>query len=135
MMHHFSPRNWTEFKASSSWLMFKIMSEFVDGFERMDKLTPCVCIFGSARTKKDHPYYLKTVELAKELGKEGFGIITGGGPGIMEAGNKGAQEAQATSVGLNIELPHEQGSNPYIDFDKNFTFKYFFVRKVMFLKY
>ena len=82
-MHHFSPRNWTEFKASSSWLMFKIMSEFVDGFERMDKLTPCVCIFGSARTKKDHPYYLKTVELAKELGKEGFGIITGGGPVIV----------------------------------------------------
>jgi len=134
-MRHISPRSWTDFKASSSWLMFKIMSEFVDGFERMDKMNPCVCVFGSARTKPGTPYYEKTVSLSQSLAKEGFGIITGGGPGIMEAANKGAWMEKATSVGLNIELPHEQGANPYIDKDKIFNFKYFYVRKVMFLKY
>jgi hypothetical protein len=134
-MSHISPRSWTDFKASSSWLMFKIMSEFVDGFERMDKMNPCICVFGSARTKPGTPYYEKTVSLSQALAKEGFGIITGGGPGIMEAANKGAWMEKATSVGLNIELPHEQGANPYIDKDKIFNFKYFYVRKVMFLKY
>lgn len=134
-MSYASPRSWTEFKASSSWLMFKIMAEFVEGFERMDKLNPCISIFGSARTKTGTEYYEKTVEIARLLAKEGFGIITGGGPGIMEAGNKGAWMENSTSVGLNIALPHEQGANPYIDRDKILNFRYFYVRKVMFLKY
>ncbi|MBI2729506.1 MAG: TIGR00730 family Rossman fold protein [Sphingobacteriales bacterium] len=128
-------RNWTESKAHSSWQLFKIMAEFVDGFETMAKIGPCVSIFGSARTKPGHKYYEMTIEIAKRLGEEGFGIITGGGPGIMEAANKGAQLAGAKSVGLNIELPFEQQSNPYIDKDKMVHFDYFFVRKVMFTKY
>ena len=132
-----APRQWAEneYKASSSWLMFKIMSEFVDGFERLEKICPCVSIFGSARTKPGSAYYEKSVEIAAALSKEGFGIITGGGPGIMEAANKGAKQVGGVSVGLNIELPHEQYANPYIDHDKNFSFNYFFVRKVMFLKF
>lgn len=132
-----APRQWAEneYKASSSWLMFKIMSEFVDGFERLEKIGPCVSIFGSARTKPGSAYYEKSVEIAAALSKEGFGIITGGGPGIMEAANKGAKQVGGVSVGLNIELPHEQYANPYIDHDKNFSFNYFFVRKVMFLKF
>ncbi|MGE5109135.1 MAG: TIGR00730 family Rossman fold protein [Sphingobacteriales bacterium] len=128
-------RNWTESKAHSSWQIFKIMAEFVDGFETMAKIGPCVSIFGSARTKPGHKYYEMTVEVAKRLGEEGFGIITGGGPGIMEAANKGAQLAGAKSVGLNIELPFEQQANTYIDKDKMVHFDYFFVRKVMFTKY
>ena len=128
-------RNWTESKAHSSWQIFKIMAEFVDGFETMAKIGPCVSIFGSARTKPGHKYYEMTVEIAKRLGEEGFGIITGGGPGIMEAANKGAQLAGAKSVGLNIELPFEQQANPFIDKDKMVHFDYFFVRKVMFTKY
>ncbi|MBI1780455.1 MAG: TIGR00730 family Rossman fold protein [Sphingobacteriales bacterium] len=128
-------RNWTESKAHSSWQIFKIMAEFVDGFETMAKIGPCVSIFGSARTKPGHKYYEMTVDIAKRLGEEGFGIITGGGPGIMEAANKGAQLAGAKSVGLNIELPFEQQSNPFIDKDKMVHFDYFFVRKVMFTKY
>ena len=131
------PRQWAEneYKASSSWLMFKIMSEFVDGFDRLEQIGPCVSIFGSARTKPGTIYYEKSVEIAAALAKEGFGIITGGGPGVMEASNKGAKQVGGVSVGLNIALPHEQYANPYIDHDKNFSFNYFFVRKVMFLKF
>ena len=111
------------------------MAEFVQGFEMLAKIGPCISIFGSARTQPGNAYYDLTVEIAKRLSQEGFGIITGGGPGIMEAGNKGANLAGGPSVGLNIVLPFEQHSNPYIDKDKNIDFDYFFVRKVMFVKY
>ena len=131
----FKTKDWTELSAQSSWRMFKIMAEFVDGFETMDKIGPCVSIYGSARTKHDHKYYKLTELLATRLVREGFGIITGGGPGIMEAGNKGAYKEGGKSVGLNIELPYEQSHNPYIDSDKLINFKYFFVRKVMLVKY
>lgn len=122
-------------KGENSWTMFKVLSEMVDGFETMNQIGPCVSIFGSARTKPDEKYYKKTVKLAKMLTKEGFGIITGGGPGIMEAGNKGAKKGGGASVGLNIEIPFEQHYNPWIDQDKNLMFRYFFIRKVMFVKY
>jgi uncharacterized protein (TIGR00730 family) len=128
-------RNWTESKAHSSWQIFKIMAEFVEGFEKLAKIGPCVSIFGSARTPVENKYYELTVEIAKRLSEEGFGIITGGGPGIMEAANKGAKQANGKSVGLNIELPFEQQSNPFIDNDKNLDFDYFFIRKTMFVKY
>ena len=128
-------RKWHQLKAENSWTMFKVISEFVDGFERMNTYGPCVSIFGSARTKPDHPYYQLTTEIAKRLTEEGWGVITGGGPGIMEAGNKGASLNGGTSIGLNIHLPFEQNHNPYIDVDKNFEHRYFFVRKVMFVKY
>jgi uncharacterized protein (TIGR00730 family) len=128
-------RSWSESKANSSWMIFKIMAEFVDGFEALAKIGPCISIFGSARTKPSHPHYELTVSIAKELAEEGFGIISGGGPGIMEAANKGASLAGGKSVGLNIELPFEQMPNPYIDRDKNLNFDYFFIRKVMFTKY
>lgn len=128
-------REWHELKAENSWTMFKVISEFVDGFERLNTYGPCVSIFGSARTKPDHPYYKKASEIARLLTDEGWGIITGGGPGIMEAGNKGAKENNGTSIGLNIHLPFEQNHNPWIDTDKNFEHNYFFVRKVMFVKY
>ncbi len=128
-------KDWTELSAQSSWRMFKIMAEFVDGFETMDKIGPCVSIYGSARTKPDHKYFKLTEQIAGKLVHEGFGIITGGGPGIMEAGNKGAYKEGGKSVGLNIELPYEQSHNPYIDSDKLINFKYFFVRKVMLVKY
>ena len=111
------------------------MSEFVEGFEKMGKIGPCVSIFGSARTKEDNPYYGQAVEIASLLVKNGYGVITGGGPGIMEAGNKGAHQEGGKSVGLNIELPFEQFNNIYIDPDKIINFDYFFVRKVMFVKY
>jgi predicted Rossmann-fold nucleotide-binding protein len=127
----FKVKDWTELSAQSSWRMFKIMAEFVDGFETMDKIGPCVSIYGSARTKPDHKYYKLSEQIAAKLVHEGFGIITGGGPGIMEAGNKGAYKEGGKSVGLNIELPYEQSHNPYIDRDKLINFKYFFVRKVM----
>ncbi len=117
------------------WRVFRIMSEFVEGFETMSKIKPSVLIFGSARTKPEDKYYKLAEEVAKELVKKGFGITTGGGPGIMEAGNKGAQDAGGSSTGINIELPHEQGANPYIDADKLLNFRYFFVRKLMFFKY
>jgi uncharacterized protein (TIGR00730 family) len=126
---------WTEIKAESSWLMFKIMSEFVEGFERLPKIGPCVSIFGSARTSPDNPRYIDAIELSKKLCKEGYGVITGGGPGIMEAANRGAQEVKGKSVGLNIMLPFETEANRFIDADKLFTFNFFFVRKVMFVKY
>jgi uncharacterized protein (TIGR00730 family) len=138
MSEHFKNiklRDWTETRAHSSWQVFKIMAEFVEGFEKMAKIGPCISIFGSARTKPGHKYYDMAVEVARRLAEEGFGIITGGGPGVMEAGNKGAKMAGGRSVGLNIELPFEQQPNPYIDTDKNLNFDYFFVRKVMFAKY
>src|SRR4051812_3043600 len=128
-------RDWTETKAHSSWQIFKIMAEFVQGFENLAKIGPCISIFGSARTQPGHKYYELTVEIAQRLAKEGFGIITGGGPGIMEAANKGASLAEGRSVGLNIDLPFEQTSNPYIDTETSINFDYFFVRKVMFTKY
>ncbi len=124
-----------ELKTKNSWMLFKIMGEFVNGFEQMGLLNPCVSIFGSARTKPEEPDYQLTTEIAARVVKLGFGVITGGGPGIMEAANKGAQEAGGVSVGLNIELPFEQNNNPYIDHDKVLNFDYFFVRKVMFVKY
>ena len=128
-------KGWNEIKANDSWAIFKIMGEFVNGFERMSQIGPCVSIFGSARTKPDNKYYQLTVEVAKKIVEHGYGVITGGGPGIMEAGNKGANIGGGTSVGLNIELPFEQHDNPYIDPDKSLDFDYFFVRKVMFVKY
>jgi len=128
-------RDWTETRAHSSWQVFKIMAEFVQGFESLAKIGPCVCVFGSARTKPGEKYYELAVEISKRLAEEGFGIITGGGPGIMEAGNKGAHEAGGRSVGLNIDLPFEQHFNAFVDHDKNLNFDYFFVRKVMFAKY
>lgn len=133
--HAFEPRGWNETKTNDSWAIFKIMSEFVEGFEMLSKIKPCVTIFGSARTPADHKNYILAEELAFELSRNGYGVITGGGPGIMEAANKGANRGEGTSVGLNIELPFEQESNPYVDRDKNMMFDYFFVRKVMFVKY
>ncbi|MGC4037253.1 MAG: TIGR00730 family Rossman fold protein [Chitinophagaceae bacterium] len=128
-------RNWTESKAHSSWQIFKIMAEFVDGFEALAKIGPCISIFGSARIQPGNKYYELAVDIAKRLGEEGFGIVSGGGPGIMEASNKGAQLGGGKSVGLNIELPFEQHSNEFIDREHNLNFDYFFVRKVMFTKY
>ncbi len=131
----FTERDWQQIKTEDSWQIFKIMAEFVEGFEKMGRIGPCVSIFGSARTKQGTRYYELAEQIAYKLTKEGFGIITGGGPGIMEAANKGAFEAGGKSVGLNIELPFEQSSNPYIDRDKLIMFNYFFVRKLMFIKY
>lgn len=131
----FTDKNWQEVKADNTWQIFKIMAEFVEGFEKMSKIGPCVSIFGSARTQKDSKYYLLAEDIAFRLTTEGYGVITGGGPGIMEAANKGAQKANGKSVGLNIKLPFEQSSNPYIDYDKLLVFDYFFVRKLMFIKY
>ncbi|WP_397363079.1 TIGR00730 family Rossman fold protein [Olleya sp. R77988] len=129
------PKGWNEKKTNDSWAIFKIMGEFVNGFEKMSAIGPSVSIFGSARTKPDHKYYKLAVEVAEKIVESGYGVITGGGPGIMEAGNKGAHLAGGTSVGLNIDLPFEQHDNPYIDSDKSLDFDYFFVRKVMFVKY
>lgn len=128
-------KSWNEIKTNDSWALFKIMGEFVNGFEKMSKIGPCVSIFGSARTKTDNPYYGLAIDIAQAIVKSGYGVITGGGPGIMEAGNKGANIAGGTSVGLNIDLPFEQHDNPFIDSDKSLDFDYFFVRKVMFVKY
>jgi len=131
----FAKRDWQEIKSNDSWEIFKIMSEFVEGFDTLAKIGPCVSIFGSARTKPDNRYFQIAEDIAYGLTQKGYGVITGGGPGIMEAGNKGAQRGGGKSVGLNIELPFEQGSNPYIDRDKLMNFDFFFVRKVMFVKY
>lgn len=131
----FKDKDWAEIKSSDSWVIFKVMSEFVEGFEKLAKIGPCVTVFGSARVKEGHPYYKMADEIAYQLVQHGYGVITGGGPGIMEAGNRGARRAGGKSVGLNIFLPHEQKGNPYIDPDKLITFDYFFVRKVMFVKY
>jgi uncharacterized protein (TIGR00730 family) len=111
------------------------MAEFVDGFEKLAKIGPCVSIFGSARTKENNVYYKMAEDIARLLTERGYGVISGGGPGIMEAANKGAYQAGGKSVGLNIELPFEQFHNKYIDRDKLLEFDYFFVRKVMFMKY
>jgi uncharacterized protein (TIGR00730 family) len=131
----FIPKSWSEIKSENSWAIFKVMSEFVEGYEKLAKIGPCVSIFGSARTKPENKYYQLAEDIAFQLTQRGYGVITGGGPGIMEAGNKGAKRAGGISVGLNIFLPFEQTSNPYIDQDKLITFDYFFVRKVMFIKY
>jgi uncharacterized protein (TIGR00730 family) len=128
-------KNWSEVKANDSWALFKIMSEFVTGYEKMSKIGPCVSIFGSARTSPDDPQYQLATEIAEVIVKSGLGIITGGGPGIMEAANLGAKKGGGTSVGLNIKLPFEQKHNDHIDEDKLINFEYFFVRKVMFIKY
>jgi uncharacterized protein (TIGR00730 family) len=131
----FQDKSWNEIKSSDSWAIFKVMSEFVEGFEKLAKIGPCVSIFGSARTPENHQYYKMTEEIAAQLVRQGYGVITGGGPGIMEAGNKGAKSENGKSVGLNITLPFEQFNNIYIDADKLINFDYFFVRKVMFVKY
>ena len=128
-------KQWTKLEGENSWTMFKVLAEFVDGFETLNKLEPCISVFGSARTKPEDPYYQLAVDVAKRLVEAGFGVITGGGPGIMEAANKGAYMNGGLSVGLNINLPFEQSHNPYIDPDKNIDHRYFFVRKVMFVKY
>ena len=131
----FENKNWNEIKTYDSWQIFKIMAEFVQAFETLSKIGPCVSIFGSARTKSNNPYYKMAEDIAEKLTLKGYGIITGGGNGIMEAGNKGASKGKGKSVGLNIDLPFEQKANKYIDNDKLINFDYFFVRKVMFVKY
>lgn len=128
-------KSWHEIRSNDSWVIFKVMAEFVNGYETMARIGPCVSIFGSARTKPEDKYYQLADRIAEKITRAGYGIITGGGPGIMEAGNKGAATGGGPSVGLNIELPFEQHFNPYIDNDKNVNFDYFFVRKVMFVKY
>lgn len=132
---HAKRKKWSKDRGQNSWTMFRIMSEFVDGFERLNHIGPCISIFGSARTKPGTKYYELAVQVGKRLAEEGFGVITGGGPGIMQAGNQGAREGGGDSVGLNISLPFEQHHNPFIDPDKNLDHRYFFVRKVMFVKY
>lgn len=132
---HFSEKTWDETITKDSWMVFKIMAELVDGYEKMAKIGPCVSIFGSARLKEDSKYYQMAVDIAEKITAIGFGIITGGGPGIMEAGNRGARNAGGKSIGLNIELPFEQHFNPYIDKNFSMDYNYFFVRKVMFIKY
>ena len=130
-----TPKDWNEIKSHDSWSVFKIMSELVEGYEKMARIGPCVTIFGSSRSKPTNKYYKLAEEIAYTLTKKGFGVISGGGPGVMEAANKGAHFGGGRSVGLNIELPQEQSANPFIDSDKLITFDYFFVRKLMFTKY
>ena len=130
-----SRKDWNDIKSNDSWSIFKIMSEFVEAYDRMAKIGPCVSIFGSARTTEENPYYQLGVEIGEDLSKRGYGIISGGGPGMMEAANKGAQKGVGPSVGLNIDLPFEQNHNPFIDPAHNLEFDYFFVRKVIFVKY
>ena len=126
---------WNDVKTNNSWSVFKVMSEFVQSYEKLMEVGPCVAIFGSARTAPEDKYYKAAVEIADKLSRKGFGIITGGGPGIMEAGNKGAKQGGGASVGLNINLPFEQSANPHIDADKLISYDYFFVRKTIFMKY
>ncbi len=128
-------RTWNQINTRDMWRIFRIMSEFVEGFDKLARLGPCVSVFGSARTKNDDAYYNMGEQVGRILVERGFGVITGGGPGIMEAANKGAHDAGGISIGLNIVVPHEQASNPYVDYDKNINFNFFFVRKVMFVKY
>lgn len=128
-------KNWERIKGENAWTMFKVLSEFTEGFEIMNRVGPCVSIFGSARTPTEHEVYTLTTRVAQELVKEGFGVITGGGPGVMEAGNYGAHLEDGVSIGLNIRLPFEQSGNQYINPDLGIDFRYFFVRKVMFVKY
>lgn len=131
----FQRRDWNEIQTADTWSIFRILSEFVQGFEKLSKIGPCVSIFGSARTNPDNKYYKRAEEIAFKLTKNGYGVITGGGPGIMEAANMGAKKGKGRSVGLNIDLPSEQSANIYIDSDKLINFEHFFVRKVMFVKY
>jgi uncharacterized protein (TIGR00730 family) len=131
----FKHKTWNEIKTDDSWRVFKIMAEFVEGFGKMADIGPCVAVFGSARTKPENKYYQVAVEIGKRLVELGYGVITGGGPGIMEAANKGAHDGKGKSVGINIDLPFEQSANQYIDRDKLINFDYFFVRKTMFMKY
>ena len=131
----FSEKTWNEIKTSDSWQIFKIMAEFVEGFEKMGSIGPCVSIFGSARTKEDNKYFVLAEEIAYQLTQNGYGVITGGGPGIMEAGNKGAKRGNGKSVGLNISLPFEQTSNPHIDHDKLTPAMLLIGFEVMFQKY
>ncbi|MFO7852217.1 MAG: TIGR00730 family Rossman fold protein [Bacteroidota bacterium] len=131
----FENKTWNEIHTMDSWRVFKIISEFVEGFEKLARIGPCVSIFGSARTKKDNKFYILAEEIAYKLTTKGYGIITGGGPGIMEAANKGASRGKGKSVGINIDLPFEQKANAYIDPDKLIIFDHFYVRKVMFVKY
>ncbi|MDH6251874.1 uncharacterized protein (TIGR00730 family) [Chryseobacterium sp. H1D6B] len=135
LQNSFRQKTWDEIITKDSWMVFKVMAEFVDGYEKLSKIGPCVSIFGSARLKPGSKYYEMAVEIAEKITKLGFGIITGGGPGIMEAGNKGAFNAKGRSIGLNIDLPFEQHFNPYINKSYSMNFDYFFVRKVMFVKY
>ena len=131
----FSQKHWSNIKSHDSWSVFKVLAEMVEGFEKLAKIGPCVSIFGSARAVAQSKYYEKARQIAQLLSKAGYGIITGGGPGIMQAGNQGAHEVGGRSVGLGIELPLEQSANAYIDSDKLLIFNYFFIRKVMFVKY
>ncbi len=131
----FKEKTWTETQTSDSWGVFKILSEFVEGFEKLSRIGPCVSLFGSARTQPDNKYFKLAEEIAYKLTRKGYGVITGGGPGIMEAANMGARKGNGKSVGININLPFEQGANLFIDTDKLITFDHFFVRKVMFMKY
>ena len=128
-------KKWNETKTNDSWSIFKIMGEFVEGYEKLSAIGPCISIFGSARTKSNHKYYKLTEDISKAIVERGYGIISGGGPGIMEAANKGASSVKGKSVGLCINLPFEDTNNKYIDKDKQLKFDYFFVRKVMFVKY
>lgn len=129
------PDNFGDSHESDVWSIFKIMGEFVDGYDKLFKIGPCVSIFGSARIEEEEPYYKMASDTAKKITERGFGVITGGGPGIMEAANKGAQEGGGKSVGLGVTLPHEQGVNSFVDQDYIINFHYFFARKVMFVKY
>jgi hypothetical protein len=131
----FKKKDWAEMQISDSWRIFKIISEFVEGFEKLSRIGPCVSIFGSARTTPESKYFKLAEDIAYKLTQHGYGIITGGGPGIMEAGNLGAKKGGGSSVGINIALPFEQQPNMFIDTDKLITFDHFFVRKVMFMKY
>ena len=131
----FKEKTWNEIQTTDSWKVFKILSEFVEGFEKLSKIGPCVSIFGSARTTPDSRYFKLAEDIAFKLTKRGYGVITGGGPGIMEAANMGARKGNGKSVGMNIDLPFEQGANIFIDPDKLITFNHFFVRKVMFMRY
>lgn len=135
-LHNQTKLRWeSDMTGENSWTMFKVISEFVDAYEVLNRIGPCVSIFGSARTKPEHKYYKLATEIGRALVKEGYGVITGGGPGIMEAGNRGAHLEKGASIGLNIDLPFETSSNPFVDNDKDIDFRYFFVRKVMFVKY
>jgi uncharacterized protein (TIGR00730 family) len=131
----FQEKTWNEIKSEDSWRIFKIMSEFVEGYEKLGRIGPCVSIFGSARLTSESIYFKLAEQVAYKLTQFGYGIITGGGPGIMEAANIGAKRGSGKSVGINIALPYEQSANLFIDHDKLITFDYFFVRKTMFMKY
>jgi uncharacterized protein (TIGR00730 family) len=131
----FKHKSWNEIKTENSWQIFKVVAEFVEGFEQLARIGPSVAVFGSARTKPENKYYQMAEEIGFLLTQLGYGVITGGGPGIMEAANKGAQRGKGKSIGINITLPHEQAANPFIDPDKLISFEYFFARKTMFMRY